>query len=95
MRGLPHLLGLRFGIALAWGIPLLTLAAMWLLNLTGLVPAHTAGLIIASAGGVLAALLPPVLYLRQPSLRTLRLTFLLQSLGVLALGGGWIAAAAF
>jgi 4-hydroxybenzoate polyprenyltransferase len=95
MRGLPHLLGLRFGIALAWGIPLLTLAAMWLLNLTGLVPAHTAGLIIASAGGVLAALLPPVLYLRQPSPRTLRLTFLLQSLGVLALGGGWIAAAAF
>jgi 4-hydroxybenzoate polyprenyltransferase len=95
MRGLPHLLGLRFGIALAWGIPLFTLGAMWLLNLTGLVPAHSAGLIIASAGGILAALLPPVLYLTQPSPRTLRLTFLLQSLGVLALAGGWTAAAAF
>jgi 4-hydroxybenzoate polyprenyltransferase len=95
MRGLPHLLGLRFGIALAWGIPLLTLGAMWLLNLTGLVPAHSAGLIIASAGGILAALLPPLLYLRRPSPRTLRLTFLLQGLGVLALAGGWIAAAAF
>jgi len=95
MRGLPHLLGLRFGTALAWSIPLLVLVAMWLLNLTGLVPAHSAGLIIASAGGIVAGLLPPVLYLRHPSTRTLRLTFLLQSLGVLALAGGWIAAAAF
>jgi 4-hydroxybenzoate polyprenyltransferase len=95
MRGLPHLLGLRFGIVLAWSIPLLTLSAMWLLNLTSLVPARSAGLIIATAGGILAALLPPVLYLRQPSPRTLRLTFLLQGLGVLALAGGWIAAAAF
>jgi heme o synthase len=95
MRGLPHLLGLRVGIALAWGIPLVILGAMWLLNLTDLVPAHSTGLIIASAGGMVAALLPPVLYLRQPSPRTLRLTFLLQSLGVLALAGGWIAAVAF
>jgi 4-hydroxybenzoate polyprenyltransferase len=95
VRGLPHLLGFRWGIALAWGIPLLILEGMWLLNLTGLVPAHSAGLVIASAAGILAALLPPALYLRHPSTGTLRLTFFLQSLGVVALAGGWIAAVAF
>jgi 4-hydroxybenzoate polyprenyltransferase len=95
VRGLPHLLGFRWGIALAWGIPLLILEGMWLLNLTGLVPAHSAGLVIASAAGILTALLPPALYLRHPSTGTLRLTFFLQSLGVVALAGGWIAAVAF
>ncbi|MGO8951241.1 MAG: UbiA family prenyltransferase [Ktedonobacterales bacterium] len=95
MRGLPHLLGLKWGAALAWGTPLLVLVSMWLLSLTSLIPAHSAGLVIASAGGLVAALLPPVIYLRHPVPDTLRLTFIFQGLGVLALAGGWIAAVAF
>jgi len=95
MRGLPHLLGLRWGITLAWGLPALVLASMWLLAITGAVPAHGVGLVIATAGGLLSAALPPVLYLRRPTPATLRLTFILQGLGTLALAGGWIAAVAF
>ena len=95
MRGLPHLLGFRRGAVLAWGMPLLVLAGMWLLQFTRLVPAHGVGLAIASIGGLLSALLPPVLYLRSPKPATLRLSFILQGLGTLVLAGGWIAAVAF
>ena len=66
MHGLPHLLGLRWGLTLAWGLPLLVLASMWLLDFTGLVPAHGIGLVIATAGGLLSSALPPALYLRHP-----------------------------
>ena len=95
MRGLPHLLGFRRGAVLAWGMPLLVLAGMWLLQFTGLVPAHGVGLAIASVGGLLSALLPPVMYWRSPKPATLRLSFILQGLGTLVLAGGWIAAVAF
>ena len=95
MRGLPHLLGRQWGAALAWTTPLLVLAIIWLLNLTRLVPGNNAGLIIASAGGLVAALLPPVLYLMKPAQTTFRLAFIAQGLGVVALACGWIAAVAF
>jgi 4-hydroxybenzoate polyprenyltransferase len=95
MRGLPHLLGLRWGAVLAWGLPLVVLAGMWLLQITGLVPAHGIGLVIASVGGLLSALLPPLLYRRSPRPATFRQSFILQGLGILMLAGGWIAAVAF
>ena len=95
MRGLPHLLGFRWGAVLAWGMPLLVLAGMWLLELTGLLPAHGIGLAVASVGGFLSSLLPPLVYLRRPKPATLRLCFILQGLGILVLAGGWIAAVAF
>ncbi len=93
--GLPHLLGFRRGLALAWALPLLVLAGMWLLSLTSVVPAHGVGMLVASLGGVLSVLLAVALYLRRPQPTTLRLTFIIQALGVLALAGGWIAAVAF
>ncbi len=95
MRGLPHLLGLKWGAALAWTTPLVVLVCMWLLDLARLVPAEGAGLIIASAGGLVAGLLPPALYLRHPAPETLRLAFIFQGVGIVTLAGGWIAAVAF
>jgi 4-hydroxybenzoate polyprenyltransferase len=95
VRGRPPLLGFRRGLLVAWAAPLVVLAAMLLLALTGLVPAHTAGMIVATAGGLLSVGLTYVLYRQRPQPATLRLTFTVQALGVLALAGGWIAAVAF
>jgi 4-hydroxybenzoate polyprenyltransferase len=95
VRGLPHLLGFRRGLLVAWGAPLAVLACMVLLAVTGLVPAHGPGLWIAGAATLLVAGLSVALYRRRAVPATLRTTFLLQGFGVIALAGGWIAAAAF
>ncbi|HEX8034155.1 MAG TPA: UbiA family prenyltransferase [Ktedonobacterales bacterium] len=95
MRGLPHLLGYRRGLVVAWVTPLLVVAAMWVLHLTGLVPARLPLLALASVGGLLSALVPVILYRRYSLPATLRRTFLIQGLGVIVLAGGWIAAVAF
>lgn len=95
VRGLPHLLGFRRGLAVAWGAPLAVLACMVLLAVTGVVPARGPGLWIAVAATLLVAGLSAALYRRRPTPATLRTTFLLQGFGVIALAGGWIAAAAF
>lgn len=95
VRGLPHLLGFRRGLAVAWGAPLAVLAAMVLLAVTGVVPVRGPGIWIAAAATPLIAGLSAALYRRRPAPATLRTTFLLQGFGVIALAGGWIAAAAF
>jgi 4-hydroxybenzoate polyprenyltransferase len=95
VRGLPHLLGFRRGLIVAWAAPVVVLAGMLLLALTSLVPAHTAGMIVAAAGALLSVGLTYVLYRQRPQPATLRLTFIIQAFGVLALAGGWIAAVAF
>lgn len=94
-HGLPHLLGLRRGLIVAWGTPLLVLAGMLLLYVAGLVPARGLGLTVAAAAALLSVGVSLALYLRRPLPATLRTTFLLQGFGVIALAGGWIAAAAF
>jgi 4-hydroxybenzoate polyprenyltransferase len=95
VRGLPHLLGFRRGLLVAWAAPVAVLAGMLLLALIGLVPAHAAGMIVAAAGALLSMALAYVLYRQRPQPATLRLTFIIQALGVLTLAGGWIAAVAF
>jgi 4-hydroxybenzoate polyprenyltransferase len=95
IRGLPHLLGLRAGLAIAWGAPLALLVICWALDLTGAVPAHALPLLLASAFGIAAVLLAAVRYRRRPTADTLRLNFIIQTVGMIALAAGWLAAVAF
>jgi geranylgeranylglycerol-phosphate geranylgeranyltransferase len=95
VRGLPHLLGLRRGLAVAWGAPLAVLALLWILALTRAVPARLDGLLVASGAGALSVALAAGLYARDPRPATLRLTFIIQALGVVALAVGWLAAVTF
>jgi 4-hydroxybenzoate polyprenyltransferase len=95
VRGLPHLLGMRRGLAVAWGTPLAALALIWALDLAGAVPAHLAGMLVATVGLILSIGLAAGLYALRPQLATLRVTFIVQALGVVTLTTGWLAAAAF
>jgi geranylgeranylglycerol-phosphate geranylgeranyltransferase len=94
VRGLPHLLGLRRGLALAWGAPLVVAVALLLLSARGIVPARPLGLALAITAALLSALLPIALYARRPTPATLRMTFYVQALGVVALATAWFAAVA-
>ncbi|HEU5437834.1 MAG TPA: UbiA family prenyltransferase [Ktedonobacterales bacterium] len=95
LRGLPHLLGPRRGMLLAWLAPPLVLLAMWALDLAGAIPARLPAMLVATAGGLLPSLAAAALYRARPAPATLRRTFLLQAVGLLALAGGWLAAVAF
>lgn len=95
MRGLPHLLGLRRGLALCWLTPPVALALLWALDLSGVVPARAPGMLVATAAALLSAGAAIALYRLRPSPATLRATFIVQALGVVALGAGWLAAVAF
>jgi 4-hydroxybenzoate polyprenyltransferase len=95
VRGLPHLLGLRAGLAIAWSAPLVLLVICWALDLTGAVPAHALPLLLASAVGIASVLLAAVRYRRRPTVDTLRLNFIMQTVGIIALAAGWLAAVAF
>ncbi|GAC1451126.1 MAG: hypothetical protein PVSMB4_10740 [Ktedonobacterales bacterium] len=95
VRGLPHLLGMRWGLAVAWGTPLAAVALLWALALSRVVPAHTAGMLVATGAAVLSVGLAVALYRLWPRPATLRRTFIVQALGVVALATGWLAAVAF
>ncbi len=94
VRGLPHLLGLRHGLTLAWLTPPAVAALLLLLSLFDIVPAHALGLALAVAAALLSALISAALYVRRPAPATLRTTFYIQALGVVALGAAWFAAVA-
>jgi 4-hydroxybenzoate polyprenyltransferase len=94
-HGLPHLLGLRWGLAAAWGLPLVALALIWTLDLSGAVPAHLPGLLVASACVLLSTGAAAALFARRASSSTLRLTFIIQAMGVVGTATGWLAAVAF
>jgi 4-hydroxybenzoate polyprenyltransferase len=95
IRGLPHLLGLRAGLAVAWGSPLLLLIIVWSLDLAGIVPAHAPALLAGTAAGVASVALVAARYLRRPTPETLRLNFTIQGVGMLGIAAGWLAAVAF
>ncbi len=95
IRGLPHLLGRHACQAVAWGAPLLLLAILWALDLTGAVPARAPALLVASACGIAGALLPIWRYRRQPTSATLRSNFAIQAACMLGLAAGWLGAVAF
>jgi len=93
LHGLPHALGLRRSLALAWGMPLVVLAFMWIIDFTGLVPSDTAGMVVATVAALVSVGLAVVLYRRSPRPATLRVTFLIQAVGVVVMTCGWVAAA--
>jgi 4-hydroxybenzoate polyprenyltransferase len=92
IRGLPHLLGERAGRLVAWGTPPLAFGVLVLLAVTGLVPSRSLGLLIAAVGALVPSAVALLLYRLRPQAPTLRLCFLLQGVGVVLLGGGWLAA---
>jgi 4-hydroxybenzoate polyprenyltransferase len=95
VRGLPHLLGMRRSLAAAWGLPIIALAVMWLLAATGAAPAHAAGLLAASTATLAATATAIALYRTRPTPATLRTTFYIQAVGVVAAATGWLWAVAF
>jgi 4-hydroxybenzoate polyprenyltransferase len=95
VRGLPHLLGQRRALAVAWGTPLAALVLLWALDGTGGVPAHLGGMLVATGAGLLSVAMAVALYTWRPRPATLRLTFIIQALGVVAMATGWLAAVAF
>jgi 1,4-dihydroxy-2-naphthoate octaprenyltransferase len=95
VRGLPHLLGMRWGLAVAWGLPIVTLALIWTLDLSGAVPARLPAMIAATAATLLSVGLAAALFVLRPHPGTLRITFIIQALGVAGLAMGWLAAVAF
>lgn len=95
MHGLPHVLGFRRGLVVAWVTPPLVLAGVWALHLSGVVPARVPLLLLATAAGLLSVFVAVALYRSRPVPATLRSTFIVQGFGVVLLAGGWIAAVAF
>jgi len=95
VRGLPHVLGTGRSLAVAWGLPLVTLILMWVLDLTGAAPAQLVGMLVASAATVLSIGLAVALFAQRPEPATLRSTFIIQALGAVALGAAWLSAVAF
>jgi 4-hydroxybenzoate polyprenyltransferase len=94
VRGLPHLLGLRNGLTIVWVTPPLIYLVMLLLDRVGLVPARTLGLALAGVAATLPVALAALLYLRRPTAQTLRITFYIQALGVVAMSAAWFFAVA-
>jgi len=95
VSGLPHMLGPRWALAVAWGLPLVALALLWALDGIGVVPSRLPSLVAASAIGLAASAGAAGLYVWKPSPATLRKTFIVQALGVVGLATGWLAAVAF
>jgi 4-hydroxybenzoate polyprenyltransferase len=94
VRGLPHLLGLRNGLAVVWITPPAVYLVMALLDLFGIVPAQPLGLALAGVAATLPVAIAALLYFRRPEARTLRITFYIQAAGVLAMAAAWFFAVA-
>jgi 4-hydroxybenzoate polyprenyltransferase len=94
VRGLPHLLGLRTGLAVVWITPPAVYLIMALLDLFGIVPAQPVGIALAGVAALLPVAIAALLYYRRPGPQTLRMTFYIQALGVVAMSAAWFFAVA-
>ncbi|HEV2235888.1 MAG TPA: UbiA family prenyltransferase [Ktedonobacterales bacterium] len=94
VRGLPHLLGLRRGLWVAWLTPPAVAALLWLLSLTGLVPAHAVDLTAATGFALASVASAYLLYQARPTPQTLRTTFFIQTIGVIGLAVAWLSGVA-
>jgi 4-hydroxybenzoate polyprenyltransferase len=94
VRGLPHLLGLRNGLTIAWITPPAVFLVMSALNLFGVVPAQPLGLALAGVAATLPVGIAALLYFRRPDAHTLRINFFIQASGVLIMSAAWFFAVA-
>lgn len=92
VRGLPHVLGVRRGLALVWGTPLALSALIWLLHLTRLVRGLPLWLLLATLIAVLSTGATILLYRRAPTSATLKVNFYIQAFGALAFIACWLVA---
>lgn len=92
VRGLPHMLGLRRCLVVVWATPPLVLALLWVLALSGVVPARTGGMVVATIAGLGSVALSLWRYQRAPTAHTLRANFYTQAIGVVVLAVSWLAA---
>lgn len=92
VRGLPHMLGLRRGLQLVWGIPVALGILTWLLALTGLVPGQPLWLALALLLALGPTALTLVRYQRQPDATTLKTNFYIQAFGAMAFAACWLVA---
>jgi 4-hydroxybenzoate polyprenyltransferase len=94
VRGLPHLLGLRNGLAVVWITPPLVYLVMVALDLFGVVSAQPFGMALAGVAATLPVVISVLLYFRRPTAQTLRVIFYIQALGVVAMAAAWFFAVA-
>jgi 4-hydroxybenzoate polyprenyltransferase len=92
VRGLPHVLGLRRDLALVWSIPIALSLLIWLLDLTGLVPALPLWLALATLVAVAATVMTMLLYRRKPDAATLKVNFYVQAFAAMAFAACWLVA---
>jgi 4-hydroxybenzoate polyprenyltransferase len=92
VRGLPHVLGLRRGLWVVWGIPLALCALIWLLHLTRVVPGLPLWLLLATLVTVLSTGATILIYRRAPTSATLKATFYIQAFGALLFAACWLVA---
>lgn len=95
VHGLAHTLGKRGAFAFAWGMPVLVVGLLWTLALTGAVPTHLPGLIVATVAGLGSTAVAAALVIVNPGRASLRRAFIVQAWGAVALGTGWLASVAF
>lgn len=96
LRGLPHRLGRRRGELLACATLPALAGLMWALSVLRVVPAHGPALALATGAAFVATALMAALYIsRRSGTGLLRVGFIVQVLGAICLGAGWLAAVAF
>jgi hypothetical protein len=86
---------MRGALAFVWATPVAVLMLMWVLNLTGEVPAHGAGMTIATAMALGSTALAGALVIRRQLRVALRRAFIVQAWGALSLVTAWLVAVAF
>jgi hypothetical protein len=67
---------------------------MVVLDLFGVVPGQPFGMALAGVAATLPVAIAALLYFRQPTAETLRITFYIQALGVVAMAAAWFFAVA-
>jgi 4-hydroxybenzoate polyprenyltransferase len=94
VQSLAHALGMRRALAFTRATPVAVLTLMWALNLSGAVPAHPAGMTLASVAA-LGSTAVAAMVSRSSHRSSLRRAFIVQAWGALTMVTAWLAAVAF
>jgi hypothetical protein len=85
---------MRRALAFTRATPVAVLTLMWALNLSGAVPAHPAGMTLASVAA-LGSTAVAAMVSRSSHRSSLRRAFIVQAWGALTMVTAWLAAVAF